>query len=419
MDVPTISGNYRGFAFFRSGEHTPLVEKALAFWQRFAKQHDQAERIGKRLLGSITTTERDEIVREMEQYYAPPPPRNLERINFEYLRTCFGQGQLTWRRVHPKVIQLEVIFDTRLSLSVNPFFRFFKQFKGFCGILDEFWMHYNANGTIGSGINAVPPGVREMESTAIEWMESIDYNDTVLEDVFLLLLDRYTKTRAFKRKETFFERVVGGIYLSKEIRRRALKQITKLDQLILLRHRHPDMQEEIDRQIRSLEEFIASTESHREHMLTRLDLLDRATVESTIRERYTHLEEKLIRKLAKMIIRVRKNTFSSRAKAPEGHVGVVCTSVLDGNRYIIRVLPGQPPFRELLVRCDKEIRFIHPIGSLFVVWLPRVVTGDEKYYRSYNNVALHIEFPTLLVEPEGERDEEDEEEVIEEYQISQ
>lgn len=416
MDAPSISGNYRGFVFFKSEEQTNFAEEALSFWKRFAKTHEHAERVGKRVLGSIITTNKKEVVEEISRYYAPIPPRSLERVSFEYLRTCFGQGQISWKKVYPKVLQLQVIFDTRIVLRANPFFRFFKQFKGFCGILDEVWQHYNANGSISVSLTGVPPGVREMEHTAIEWMNSINHNDTVLEDIFLLLLDRYRKIKTFKRKEAFFEKIVGGTHLSKEIRRRAVKQITKLEQLMLLKHRHADMAEDIDRQIRNLEEFIASTESHREKILTRLDLLDRTTVESSLLAKYSHLESKLIRKLAKIIVRIRKNTFSARTKAPKEHIGVLCTSMLEGKRYIVRVLPGQPPYKELLVSCDKEVRFVYPLGSLFVVWLPAEVTGEEKYYRSYNNVALHIDFPVHLSEPKEQ--EEESEEILEEYQVS-
>lgn len=421
MDIPTISGNYQGFAFFKSEAQADLAEKALSFWARFARIHDRPERVGKRLLDSIHSSNKESIEKEIALYYAPLPPRDLDRINFEYLRTLFGQSELAWRRVHRKVIQLQVMFDTRLVLAVNPFFRFFKQFKGFSGILDEFWLRYNPNGTIGPAINGIPPGVREMESAALDWMDTIEHNDTVLEDVFLLLLDRYAKVGSVQRKETFFERVVGGTHLSKEIRRRSVKLITRSELLLLLRHRHPDMAEDIDRQIRSLEEYISSTETNREKLLQRIDLLDRRTVETSLQEHYSHLGEKLIRKLAKVIVRVRRNTFSRRTRAPEGHVGVVCTSTLEGKRYIAKVLPGQPPFKELLVRCDKEVRFVHPLGSLFVVWLSTEVTGEEQYYKSYNNVALPIEFPKLLFDPEEEKMEDAEdnepEEVLEEYQL--
>ncbi len=396
MSGPTISGNYRGFAFFKKETDADSAKRSLEFWQRFARQHEETDRVHKRVKESVISPTAGSFLREMEYYYANKIPKEWDRFNFEYLRLLYNSTGQSVKLVHPQVLELSVIFDVRISLTVNPFFRFLNQFRSFVGVLDDFWLHYNMNGALLGDMRSAPPGVREMERMAVSWMEGLTHNDTVLEDVFVLLLDRYNQIGRKPKKEPFFEKVVSGIHLSKEIRRRAISHIMRAETLYKLRHKYPELEEFIVAQLKRLPQFISSTESRREEILSRRPALDINMLADVLEPHYGQLGRRIVQKLARMIIRARRNTFSKRTRAPPGYIGVIGVTEKQGNNYILRVIPGQDPYQELPVMCNRDMKLIYPVGSLFIVWLPLKVTGEERYYRSYNNVAHHIDFPLLL-----------------------
>ncbi len=399
-----ISGNFELFVFFKTEEETDFAMQMLQYWQARARLHEIPQPLYKRVkdIAILPQDDRADFFKMVERYYA----EGEETVNFAYLRLLYG-SDFEAKRVHDQIIYISGTLIPHLSLTANPFIRFFKQFRKFVGVLDEYSNQYNINGSLTNDVNQIHLfGVREIERIALDWAAIQQSSSLMLNKVFAFLINRYKRLGELQRKESLFEKVVDIKVLSQDLREDAIKFVKTLETLQIMLHRHPELHAALTQQIRQLPEYIAAPQEKRSELLGRNSApsLDRGAVFESLKARYPSSEPRVLQKLAKTIVRVRKNTFSQRTRAPEGYVGVVATTELEGHDFVVRVLPGQPPYEELKVRCSRDTRLLYPVGSFFVVWLPIATDGTEQLYTSYNNILHYLDFPPLVVEDKKEEE---------------
>jgi hypothetical protein len=377
------------YSFFKSERDRNFIEQAFNYAK--TNLHKQAKplplfkRIEKTMV-KINT----ELIEEINIHYIDPHlliGSPYENMNYQYLRLIHQSVKnLKLERLYDKILYIEFP-DTKITLKVHPIMRFLYPFKGYIGSYFSDITNYSANGLHKDNLQLIY-GIREIEKIIISNINEGDSFNAKFLELIDIYLNRYNKND-FEKKDTILLAIIKS-QLPDHLKQEALEYIHIKNNLLDLTDENLSdvIKEEINNKI---SKKFKTKENEIIKELNEDELI------STLQELYPGEEDsRMVRKLAKIMKKVRKGTYSVRCKPPEGYVAVMCRSILDGHFIQMEVLPGQEPFEVKLVRASREIREIHSIGTFFVCWISKsqIENKEEKssYYISYANTLLPIFF---------------------------
>ncbi len=377
------------FIFFKEDRFLKLQLNKIRYWKKHAKLNDSSLIIGKRIKEMFKT--KDNINTKRIQHYFIE-----DEILFIDRSVSVSNSELSIFRVFghesANLIQVEE-FSSKVMLieyeipedfiSVDPIVRYFYKKPGFIGFLTSTTSISNTGvfqemrGERRRGLRLIEKEIQELEKEA------------KFESVVSLYADTVHNTH--QPTQEFLMKMLGSNFLSTPIKSKLVDIISE-PKLLKLCYTvtTKEVQNKIVVKIQQLEDYISSPQEKRDQKLNFIELERyKREVSNFLDSKFANLSELRRQKLGKIFVQIRRGTYSERCKPPQSYQGVICHSLLDGNSVIVKVLPSQFPFEEKRVQCDKEVRLIYPLGSLFVAWLSLERLRHDNYV-SFNSTLLYL-----------------------------
>lgn len=386
------------FAIFSPPTYAQVCQATVQEWIQYAVDKNKEAPLFNRVLTSLKFSKNEKRLLKKMRKTAVPKDKLTSSYTYEYFRVFVEDSYLSepvvmYSSQQFAVLRIRGSLDSRISMAVNPIIRFLYQFDGYVGIVSEDMANFSRTGKCLTHPQQTKIyGIRYAESLLLELLQTKDEFAEGELQLITHIISRYRNiTTPIKKKNPLFAAICNSS-LSLDLRLIAVQRSTNLELLNSLLQN-----QELSQFARKrLKEILATKEVDQSHYLVPrvISPLSTETVQAQLLKQFANIDraDRLSQKLAKIMIRVRKNTYSQRCIAPDGYVGVVCQSVSAGNSLDIIVLPGQEPFETLRVRTSRDVREIYNPGSFFVVWLAEIPKPRDDYYISHSNTLLPISF---------------------------
>ncbi len=386
-----IKGPMDLFYFFSDEKARDYASQALNFFLHNAKRYEESHPIFKRVIRNLHD-EGGGMEEHIEHFFIKPEDHlnsEYKDVDFEYLRILEGSYVDSVEMVDSHILRVKTRIDR--VMCINPFTRFFRQFKNYVGLISQEARFFAPNGTVSPQHRGIA-GLRTIEKILLSSLQgkSGEIEDGMV-DLIELLIDLMEDNRFIHHDD--FLLLVLGMNLKRRLLIRAMKAVQNTDRLLPLYQESTGwMRKEIrflleDEQIESLHRRPMSKE-HPE-----FPAIDIEGVKEQLREIFPMRRNynRFIDRLAVTMHRVRENKYSIKTRAPEGYVAALVHTVPGDDGRKAMILPGQDPLLIKPVASNQQLKEDKPLGSVFVVWIAKSTVNTLSYvYQSKSKKLFYI-----------------------------